>query len=32
MKHDHLAIAPLIGLNYELVKVGQNIDRWKLGG
>ncbi|KRG71376.1 restriction endonuclease [Stenotrophomonas terrae] len=31
MKHDHQAMAPLIGLVYELIKAGQNIDQAGLG-
>lgn len=31
LKHDQQALAPLVGLIYELVKAGQNIDRTELG-
>ncbi|QNK03482.1 type I restriction endonuclease subunit R [Dyella telluris] len=31
LKHDQQALAPLVGLIYELVKAGQNIDRAALG-
>lgn len=31
MRHDHQAMAPLIGLIYELVKAGNSIDRSELG-
>ncbi|QOW25662.1 type I restriction endonuclease subunit R [Lysobacter sp. H23M47] len=31
MKHDQQAMTPLIGLVYELLKAGQNIDRSELG-
>lgn len=31
LKHDQQALAPLVGLIYELVKAGQNLDRYELG-
>ena len=31
LKHDQQALVPLVGLIYELVKAGQNIDRTELG-
>lgn len=32
LKNDKQALAPLVGLLYEMVKAGQNIDRAELGG
>ena len=32
LKHDQQALVPLVGLIYELVKGGQNLDRSELGG
>ena len=32
LKHDQQALAPLVGLIYDLVKAGQNLDRAELGG
>ena len=32
LKHDQQALARLVGLIYELVKAGQNINRAELGG
>jgi len=31
LKNDKQAMTPLVGLLYEMVKAGQNIDRMELG-